>query len=444
MAAEEARLRAEARLAHTRTHDGLTELPNRTLLLDRLRQAVARTGRGQRAVAVLLLDLDRFKVVNDSLGHGAGDRILTKVSERLRGVVRPGDTVARLGGDEFVVVREEVEGQIEAVALADQIAEALAPPYCIGTAELTLTASIGIAVTSDPTTDADALLRDADAVMYRAKQRGRNRWDVADDAVRSRAAVRLSIETELRRSIDNGGLALHYQPVVALHDDAVVGVESLSRWVRPGRPPLPPGEFIPVAEESGLITPLGRQVLRRGCDQLARWACVAEWQGATLSVNVSPVQLVRRDLVPTVAEALAASGADPARLALEITETALLTDLDAASRALRKLRWLGVQLWIDDFGTGYSSLAYLRQLPLDGLKIDRSFVAGLSTTAVDRAIVAGIVDVAHSLGLVAIAEGVETTEQAAVLRELGCDRAQGYLWSPAVPAPDLEAWHDTR
>jgi diguanylate cyclase (GGDEF)-like protein/PAS domain S-box-containing protein len=429
-----ARRQLEADLVHQAHHDPLTGLPNRALLQDRLGQAIARLDRSARAVAVLLLDLDRFKVVNDSLGHAAGDRILEAVAERLLQTVRPGDTVARLGGDEFVLVCDHINGELDAVGLADRVADGFNHPFHVGDHAFRVSASIGIAMATDPSADPAVLLRDADAVMYRAKARGGGCWEIFDADLRERVVERLRVETDLRRALEADEVALYFQPVVELSNGEVVGAEGLARWEHPDRGTVMPSEFITVAEESGLIVALGEHMLMEGCRQLARWSAEGGGRPRNLAVNVSARQLVQGDLVATVRTALAETGADPTRLCLEITETALMGDVAAAGRVLRRLHELGVQLWVDDFGTGYSSLIYLRRLPLDGLKVDRSFVAGLSTEEEDRVIVSGIVNLAHNLGLVALAEGVETPAQAAWLRALGCDLAQGFLWSPAVRA----------
>jgi diguanylate cyclase (GGDEF)-like protein/PAS domain S-box-containing protein len=431
-----ARRHAEAELAHQATHDPLTGLPNRMLLQDRLGQAVAHLERGTRAVAVLLLDLDRFKVVNDSLGHAVGDKILISVAERLLAAVRPGDTVARLGGDEFVVVCDDLHGELDAVGLADRIGDAFAEPFTVEDHSLSVHASIGIAMARDESSSPEALLRDADSVMYMAKGHGGSRWEIFDASLRERVVERLRVETDLRRGLSDEELALYFQPVVSLATGAVVGAEGLARWEHPGRGLILPDDFIGVAEESGLVVAVGDRALLDGCKRLAAWAKDDATAAYTMSINVSVRQLLQSDLVASVRHALAATGADPTHLALEITESALMDDVDRASAVLGRLRALGVQLWVDDFGTGYSSLIHLRRLPLDGLKIDRSFVAGLATTAEDRTIIASIISLAHSLGLVALAEGVETQAQADRLRELGCDLAQGFLWSPAVPADD--------
>jgi diguanylate cyclase (GGDEF)-like protein/PAS domain S-box-containing protein len=429
----EARGQAEAELAHQATHDLLTGLPNRRLLRDRLAQALAHCERSGHAVAVLLLDLDRFKVVNDSLSHAVGDRVLIGVAERLREALRPSDTVARLGGDEFALVCENLNGQLDAVGVADRVASALAEPLMVGTTEITVTASVGITMAAAPDTDPDTLLRDADAVMYRAKARGGNRWEIFDAGLRDQVVDRLRVETALRRGLSAHEIALYVQPIVDLQTGATVGGEGLARWEHAGRGIVMPDDFISIAEDSGLVIPLGEQMLQQGCTLLGRWAKDPATADHTLSVNVSARQLVHGDLVGAVRRSLALAGADPSRLSLEITETVLMEDVAAAGEVLRRLRSLGVHLWVDDFGTGYSSLIHLRRLPLDGLKIDRSFVAGLDTEEEDRVIVGSIIKLAHSLGLVALAEGVETEQQADHLRRLACDLAQGYLWSPAMP-----------
>jgi diguanylate cyclase (GGDEF)-like protein len=387
-----------------------------------------------------MLDLDRFKVVNDSLGHAFGDRILVAVGERLQAVVRPGDTVARLGGDEFVVVCDGIHGEVEAVALADRVRAALADRFVVDGAEISLTGSVGIAVTRRTDTDPDELMRDVDAVMYRAKERGRDRWEMFDEDLRTRAVERLSTETALRRALESDELLLHFQPVVSLTTGRTVGAEGLIRWQHPTRGLLPPSAFVRVAEESGLVMALGERVLHDGCRQIAALTAAFPDDRLVVSVNVSAQQLAHGRLVRTVKAALDESGADPSRLCIELTESALLEDFDMATGVLRNLRKLGIQLWVDDFGTGYSSLAYLRRLPLDGLKIDRAFVAGLLHEKGDRAIVSGTIHLAESFELTALAEGVETVEQARALADLGCARGQGFLWSHALPAAEFETW----
>ena len=434
-----ARKEAEARLAFAATHDPLTGLPNRALFVDRLSMALGRSERQRNATGVLLFDLDRFKVVNDSLGHAAGDELLVAVAERLSQIVRPGDTVARLGGDEFVMVCENLNGEIDAIGIADRVAEVLTEPFALrmAEAEVSVTASVGIAVALGPGRDPDALVRDADAAMYRAKERGRNRWELFDEVLRTKAVQRLSIETSLRRAIERGELCVRYQPIMSTATGSLAGLEALLRWDHPEQGLVAPGQFIRVAEETGLIVPIGMSVLREAALMVTDEAVTAHRGALTVTVNLSARQLSQRDLVRAIVQILDETGADPSRLGLEITESVIMEDVDVGIAVLGALRDLGLRLWVDDFGTGYSSLAYLRRLPLDGLKIDRSFVAGLGKEAEDSAIVAGIVSLAHTLGLSAVAEGVETAEQMLLLRELGCDFAQGHHWSPAVTVDEL-------
>jgi diguanylate cyclase (GGDEF)-like protein/PAS domain S-box-containing protein len=434
------RKRAERALAHQALHDGLTGLPNRALLLDRLDHALLQHDRRLGAVAVLMVDLDHFKLVNDGLGHSAGDTLLVDVAARLSAAVRPGDTVCRLGGDEFVVCCEDVAGPDDAMEVADRVLAAFATAFVVERRELFVTASVGVTL-SGPGATADSLLRDADAAMYRAKERGRARAELFDAALRQRAATRLGVATALRYGMLHGQLVVHYQPIVSLADERLVGFEALVRWNDPQRGLVPPAEFIPIAEETGLIVPLGTEVLRQATEQLARWtAAYPAAADVTMAVNVSARQLLDPGFVPTVGELLAASGIAAARLHLEITESVLMEDLDDAIEVLRALADLGVTLEIDDFGTGYSSLSYLKRLPVDTLKVDRGFVSGLGTDADDLSIVTAIAALGHALGLRLHAEGVENAEQRAAVRELGCDVAQGFLWSPPLPALAAERW----
>jgi diguanylate cyclase (GGDEF)-like protein len=435
---------AEMALQHQAFHDGLTDLPNRALLLDRLAQALTRGQRHPTHTAVLFLDLDRFKGVNDSLGHAAGDELIVAMADRLRSVVRPGDTIARFGGDEFVILCEALDHEREAVAIAQRIAESMAAPFRLGDRRIVLTASIGLAFAAPASPEtADSMLRGADCAMYRAKERGRDRIELFDDDMRARALVRLETENDLRTAIAEGQLHVHYQPVVELSGGAVNGVEALVRWMHPGRGVIQPSEFIGLAEESGLILPLGRLVLTEACRQVAAWNDAHRGRTPlTVSVNLSAHQLIFPGLRDVVAQALADSALDPKLLCLEITETVLMEDGGSSRTTLDTLKALGVQLAVDDFGTGYSSLLYLRRFPVDILKVDRSFVSGLGQTPADTAIVAGVVGLAHALGLVAVAEGVETPEQADHLAGLGCNLAQGYLWSRPLPVDALWLWLD--
>ncbi|HLF41771.1 MAG TPA: EAL domain-containing protein, partial [Acidimicrobiia bacterium] len=432
------RKRAEQLLAHQALHDPLTGLPNRTLLLDRLRQALARSERTDAAVGVLFLDLDRFKVVNDTLGHGAGDDLLVQVAARLRTAVRPMDTVARFGGDEFAVLCEGIAGEAGARALADRIAAALGAPVAVGGRDVAVSASIGIALAGGDTQDPEAVLRDADAAMYRAKERGRDCQEVFDVAMRTRLLERLGTEEALRGALEQDEFRLHYQPEVSLRDGRITGVEALIRWQHPERGLIGPGDFLSVAEETGLIVPMGTWVLQEACRQVRAWRDANPTIGdVTVWVNLSTRQLAQPDVVDVVADVLERTGLDAACLGIEITESTFM-DVRMVGPVLQALKKLGVCLAVDDFGTGFSSMNYLKEFPVDILKVDRSFVAGLGRDAGDSAIVAAVIGLAHSLGLQAIAEGVETYQHLAGLHGLGCDRAQGYYFSTPVPPEAME------
>jgi diguanylate cyclase (GGDEF)-like protein/PAS domain S-box-containing protein len=425
----------EARLAHQATHDPLTGLPNRLLLLDRLEVALARSERSGRRVAVLFLDLDHFKVVNDSLGHTCGDELLVTVAARLRAVVRPGDTVARFGGDEFVVLCEDITQDGDAHTIAERVHEALAEPVRLGETDVHTTASAGLAFSRPGTSNGETLIRDADAAMYRAKGRGRARYEVFDVAMREQAVDRLEIERTLRRAIDRRELRVVYQPVIDIDSGLLVGAEALVRWDHPERGVLNPDEFLPVAEETGLIVPLGLWVAEQACRQAIRWSTqVGDGFRPWISVNLSARQLEHPDLVDDLAAILDRTGIDPSLVVLEITESVAMADVSSTTAVFDRLKWLGVRLSIDDFGTGYSSLAYLRRFPVDELKVDREFVADIARNGGDHTIVRAIVSMAHSLGLRVTAEGVETEEQLRRVRASDCDRAQGFLFSsPSRP-----------
>ena len=437
------RAQAEQALADQALHDHLTGLPNRALFLARLNQALRRRDRSPDRVAVLFLDLDGFKLVNDSLGHDVGDTLLVAVARRLRGVLRPGDTLARFGGDEFTVLCDHVADEEQALAVAQRLSDALLEPVELpGGGEVVVSTSIGVAFSGGPDDSADRLLRDADVAMYRAKEQGRARWQVFDVAMHTRAAQRLEVTRELRRARELGQMALHYQPQVSMADGRIVGVEALLRWRHPKHGLLPPSEFIPLAEESQLIVPIGAWVIAEACGQLAAWRRALPAAGQLgLCINVSARQLRSDELAGTVAEAIAVNGLDPAHICLEITESVLMEDADHFLEALRRLVRLGVRIAVDDFGIGYSSLAYLRRFPLDVLKLDRTFVEGLgsgSEPAHARTIVRSVIDLAHSLDLKLIAEGVESADQATALQGLGCDVGQGF-WFARPEAPDAFA-----
>ena len=440
------RKEAEQALARQATHDPLTGLANRTLLYDRLGQALARRRRLPGNLAVMFLDIDRFKWLNDSLGHAAGDEVLVEVAARLTSALRGSDTVARFGGDEFVVLCEDVASEEQAVLLARHLSECVSFPVSLGLEETTPSVSIGIALAS-ATADAsvDALLRDADAAMYHAKERGRGGSEVFDADIHVRAVERQELESSLRRAIVRGELRVHYQPEIDLSTDEVLGVEALVRWAHPERGLIAPSEFIPLAEETGLIVPLGAAVLREACGQIAAWQHAhPDQRPLLLSVNIGARQLLGPGLRETVSDALAASGLRPSSLCLEITETVFVEEGESSASALRELKALGIRIGVDDFGTGYSSLAYLKRFPVDVLKIDRSFVKGLGASREDRAIVSSIVDVAHAFGLATVAEGVETVQQLEHLRAIGCEQGQGWYWQPAMPAAMLARWLEAR
>lgn len=425
---------------HQAMHDPLTGLPNRALLSDRIQQALARGSRLPGRVTVLFLDVDLFKVVNDSLGHAAGDRLLREVAQRLTFILRAGDTLARFGGDEFVIVCEEFD-QEEIPGLVDRVTSVLADPFEFEGRSVIVTASIGIAIAS-LTTDAETLLRDADAAMYRAKGAGRNQAVVFDEGMHEQAAARLEAEFGLRQALEHGQLRVYYQPVLTLDTQVVVGFEALVRWKHPSLGLLPPDQFVAVAEETGLIVPLGEWVLQQALDQVAGWR--ARLPGASdlwVSVNLSARQLRARNVVDMVADALLTSGMPPTALRLEITESVVMDEVGPTIDAMKAIRALGVHLAIDDFGTGYSSLSYLKSLPVSTIKIDRTFVDCLgSEDAAAAPLVDAIVSMARALDLEVIAEGVETAVQRRTLIELGAGLAQGYFWSRPLEPGLIPAW----
>ena len=428
------RMQTEQQIWHMAHHDALTGLPNRALLQDRLAQALHQASRRDNRVAVMFLDLDRFKSINDSLGHAVGDELLKQVAERLRGSVRSMDTVSRLGGDEFVVVLHDVGNADDVVMVAEKILASLAPPLQIENHSLHMTPSVGISVFPDDGTDAMQLMKNADTAMYHAKAAGRNNFQFFAGHMNDAATRFFNLEQRLRRAIDRGELLLHYQPLVDLERRAVCGLEALVRWNDPENGMVSPGEFIPVAEETGLIVPLGEWVLREAMRQNRAW----QEMGMPLipvSVNLSPRQFRQRGLVEMVRTVLAETGQPARLLELEITEGSLMQDQEETLVRLRELAEMGVRLAIDDFGTGYSSLSYLKRFPVHKLKVDQSFVRDLCDDKEDAAIVAAIIALARTLGLDTLAEGVETDAQLAMLVQYGCRRFQGYYFSRPL-APD--------
>jgi diguanylate cyclase (GGDEF)-like protein/PAS domain S-box-containing protein len=440
LVARDERKQFEDKLTHQATHDALTGLPNRAHVLELLEVAVTDAERTGAPLAVLFLDIDRFKYVNDRFGHDVGDVLLRDVATRLAEVTRAGDTLARLGGDEFVVLCNGVATEAEAKRVADRVlASLLREPFRAGDLEVPVTASIGIARSSGGD-HPEGLLREADAAMYRAKAQGRSRHELFDDAMRARIHTRGQLADQLAIGLERGEIVNWYQPSVALATGKVIGVEALARWQHPTRGLVAPLEFIELAESTGLINQLGHEVLRNGLEQAAKWVAELGDDAPVLQVNLSPRQLSGGGLVSMVRAALEATGVAPSLLCFEITENALMDDVDHAVATLVELRGLGVKVAIDDFGTGYSSLAYLRSFPVDVLKVDQSFIDGLGPDPEDSAIVAAIVNLAATLELDAIAEGVETEEQLELLRQLGCDEAQGYLFSRPLPADEMLAF----
>ncbi|SDS98328.1 diguanylate cyclase (GGDEF) domain-containing protein [Friedmanniella luteola] len=423
----------EARLTHQALHDALTGLPNRILFMDRLAHAQTQLGTdtATSALAVLYVDLDRFKTVNDSYGHDYGDRLLVHAATRIRDELRPQDSVARLGGDEFVVLLDRTEEAADAVQVADRILAALARPLTVDGRQMHVGASLGIAVgRADP----DTMVRHADLAMYRAKERGRGRWEIFEPELNERAQRRMSDETALGAAIARQEFLLHYQPVVDLRTGAVTGFEALVRWQSPERGLVPPDQFIPLAEETGLINVLGRWVLEEACRQGRLWQLALGDPTLQVAVNVSARQFQQVDLVEQVATVLRTTGLPPASLLLEITETAVMGDPAKAAATMRRLAAHGVRFALDDFGQGYSSLGHLKRFPIDVVKIDKEFVDGLTRNASDAQIVQAVLTMAQALGLEVTAEGIEDHAQLDRLRTLGCNHGQGYLLSRPLPA----------
>lgn len=429
------RKEAEADLSHRATHDELTELPNRNVALDQLNDALDTSA---HRTALLFVDLDRFKVVNDSLGHATGDRLLREVAKRLTSAVRPSDTVARLAGDEFLVICRDVSSIQEATAVAERIRHLLLTPVDLGGDLVRVTASVGVCL-AEPGSSAEDVIRDSDAAMYSAKSSGRGRFEVFDEGMRARMHEQLRLEHDLDKAIEEEQLRLHYQPLVSLVTGHLVGVEALVRWQHPDHGLLYPDAFIPIAEDTGAIVPMGEWVLREACRQAKEWASQG-LDGLEIAVNLSARQLTQSDICSNVTSILDEAQLCTSRMqiCLEITESVLMADPDLAAEWLESLKSIGVMSAIDDFGTGYSSLAYLKWFPVDTLKLDRSFVSGVATNPADGAIVSAVVEMSHALGISVVAEGVENADQYEALVRAGCDRAQGYLMARPQPPKALE------
>jgi len=423
----------------TALHDPLTGLPNRLLLLERLEHAVLRGRRSGATAAILFADLDRFKQVNDLYGHSVGDELLVAVGERLRSVVRPGDTLARMSGDEFVVLCDDINGQAHADSIATRIGAAVAAPFALSIGEVVMTASVGIAFSGPTEQLSEQLLQDADTAMYQAKRKGGARHQIVDLREQHRADERATLERDLRGATERGELRTEYQPIVETGTGRITGVEALLRWAHPSRGPVSPTVLVPLAERGGLITQIGRWVLDNACSDRHRWQRDHRSDDLNISVNVSVHQLMSPDYATTVAAVLAKTDTDPDRVTLEVTESVFVRDSERALVVLNALKRIGVKLALDDFGTGYSSLNYLLQFPIDIIKIDQTFVADLGNDPASHAIVGSVVELAHMLGMVVVAEGVETSTQHDRLASLGCDSCQGYYFARPMPVDDLVA-----
>jgi diguanylate cyclase (GGDEF)-like protein len=438
------KVRADGRIQYLATHDELTCLPNRVTFHQLFEQSIRMAHRDCRQCALLFIDLDRFKVINDSLGHAAGDTLLIEVADRLRTCVRDSDLVARFGGDEFVVVLNGISDREQIAVVAQKILTTLLPPVILAGHECRTTGSIGIAVFPENGSDVQTLTKNADMAMYLAKEEGKNNFRFFSPEVRSQSIERLKLEADLRRALERNQLTLHYQPKIQVATGQISGVEALLRWTHPLLGSISPAEFIPLAEETGLIIPIGRWVLKNACAQNMAW----QREGLpvlSMAVNLSPRQFLDTNLLDDIDEALALSGMPARLLQLEITESMVMQNVERAIRLLDEIRSRGVRLAIDDFGTGYSSMSLMKKFPIDTIKIDRTFVRDLAESAEDRAIATAIISMSKALGLTVVAEGVETSEQDSFLRGHACDEIQGYLFSnythavPDNPAASLNA-----
>jgi diguanylate cyclase (GGDEF)-like protein/PAS domain S-box-containing protein len=429
----------EAELERRASHDPLTDLPNRNAFVDRLDDALRRTRRKEDSpdVGVLFMDLDGFKTINDSLGHEAGDRLLVAVARRIGDQLRSDDVLARFGGDEFAVLLENVVDPSEAIRVTQRIAEALRESFKVSEHRVSVSTSLGIAFGSAHTTDPQGMLRDADTAMYRAKEQGPGRYEVFDPAMQARAQERLRLEAELGRAVERGEFVLHYQPIVSLRDGSMVGFEALLRWRHPREGLQQPSSFLPLAEETDLILPIDGWVLEEACRQAKLWE--ADYPSASLMamVNLSSKQLKDGGLVRTIEGVLRRVALEARNLALDITEGVLLKATEENVRTLEDLKKMGIRLDLDDFGTGYSSFSYLKRFPVDGIKMDKSFVEGLGEDTTAKAVVLTIIDLCHTLGVEVLAEGIETPEQAALLKEMGCDLGQGYYFARPLPSEEF-------
>jgi diguanylate cyclase len=425
-----------AQLMHTAAHDPLTGLPTRSLLLKRLEQELARDAADGARIAILFVDLDNFKLVNDSLGHGSGDEVLSEMAKRVIACIGSEDIASRFGGDEIVVLHSRATAD-SGVVLGKRILTALAEPIFVSGKEIVVSASVGVALCKPGLKSAEQLLREADTALYAAKDNGRARVEQFNDELRARAEKRVQIESDLRAALRESQLFLEYQPQVRLRDGCVVGVEALVRWRHPSHGIVPPGDFIPIAEDCGLIVKIGQEVLRESCRQLVVWTKLMPGRPLAMTVNISPRQLAEPAFFAELRQILAETNIDPASLCLEITESAMMSATDEVTRLLNQIKQLGVYIAIDDFGTEHSSLSRLRDMPAEVLKIDRSFVDGLSSEKGDTAIVSSILSLAYAMGKHTIAEGVEKHEQAAMLLRMGCEVAQGFFFSRPVAAEQI-------